>query len=338
MKRPRNQGAVIKELEAFALRAVDQVRDHGAKTISGLWEEAKTQIRQSILHEYYRDFPNVENRWSLGLARAKGTFLRIERDIAIVLNRFHAESIDLAAKSFTRVYVTASLRHGWIIDQVTPPSYDVAIPLKHQTREAAVAVYTGTGTETVWKDRWSAWMGAYQSALNNNLRMSVLSESSPNDAANEVDQTKPGTPAYDVGVALDRIYNYQALAAYSEALADLQDANQDLGLVEIWQTRDNQRVCDECDANRGMTAAEASNEIPAHPNCECYWRLVPASWADLLRSGDASEQDLAKILDARQEVPNSMILKDDDGNLVAHAIVSFERWSAGIPTVVGMER
>lgn len=336
--RPRKQGAVLNELEPQAQRAVDQVRAMGSKQISRLWDEAKTDMRQAILHEYHRDFPGPDARWSLAVARAKGTLLRIERDVNDILNRFHAESLHLAGTTFRRVYATAATRHAWVLDQITPPSYQIKVPMRRAMHESAVPVYTGSMANALWKDRWNLWVGSYQTALNANLRMNALNETDASAAADEVDQTKSGTPAYDLDAALDRIYNYQALQAYSDAMRDLSDANPDADITEIWQTRDNARVCDECDANKGLTPEEADNDIPAHPNCECYWRLVPASWADLLKSGDIDDQELARLLDARGEVPNSMILKDDDGNLVAHAIVSFERWSSAMPDVVGMTR
>ena len=331
MKLP-TQSQVIDDLEPRAIHAVDQVRATGAAAVRGLWREAKRDLRLLILHEYHRDFPGAT--WSLGLARAKGTLLRIERNNETILKRFTEESLSVAALAFRRVYRTAALRHAWILDQVTPESTTVKVPTKTGVAEAAVTVYTGADADLKWKERWNAWLGAYQSALNHNIRMNALNESSADDAAGEVDDTKAGSPAYDLEDALDRVYQYQALSSYSEALGDLADANPDMDVVEIWQTRYNARVCDDCDANRGLTVDDADGTIPLHPNCECYWRLVPKSFADLLADGDLSDQDLAEQLDALGVVPGGMAIRGDDGSVKAKAIISFERWLDGMKPVI----
>lgn len=333
MRKPKTQADVINTLEPQAIKAVDRVRARGMAQISQLWSDAKDQMKLAILHEYHRDFG--ADKWSLGIARAKGTLLRIERHISNVLNQFQADSTSIAAKSFRSVYREGVLRHAWILDQVTPESYDVNVPVTRMMRESAIQVYTGAAADQAWRDRWSNWLGAYQSALNQNIKLGAINASGPHEAADEVDDTKAGTPAYYLEDALSRVYQYQALSDYSQGITDLSESNPDMELEEIWQTRYNARVCDDCDANKGLTMDEADGDIPLHPNCECYWRLVPASFAELLQSGDIDDVELAKEMDGRNLVPDAMIIRNEAGEPAAKIIVSFEKWAEGFQNVIG---
>ncbi len=329
----KHQDAVINDLEPKAQKAVDKVRTQALLRIDDMWDETKDVMKAMIAYEYRRDFGG--DRWSLGMARAKGTLLRIERHVSQALNDFHARSVAVASKAFRSIYHEGVMRHAWILDQVTPGSYDVKIPTKRQFQEAGVNVYEGSEAGQIWRDRWSNWLGAYQSALNQNIRLGAINESDAEEATGEVDATKAGTPAYRIEDALDRVFQYQAATEYASALTDLSDANPDMGITEIWQTRYNARVCDDCDSQRGMTMDEAELDIPAHPNCECYWRLVPESFAELLRSGNAEDRALAEQMDAEGLVPSGMTILKDGQDVGAKMIVSYERWSAGMPKVIG---
>jgi hypothetical protein len=55
--------------------------------------------------------------------------------------------------------------------------------------------------------------------------------------------------------------------------------------------------------------------------------LVPKSYADLLRSGDDSDWDLARDMDDNGLVPNSLVIRDSSGAIAGKTIVSFNSWT-----------
>lgn len=334
MSYPR-QDKVIERLENLAQQALRKIRLQGSKHIAALWETSKRLMRTGIREFYRRDFGS--STWNMALAARRGTFYRIDMMVGHVLTDFHQESISVANAFFNLVYREATLRQAYILDMVTPDSYKVKLPRNRMFAEADIddTSYMGPNSDTTWKVRWSAWLDTYRTAINSNLRLGALNENTADDAENEVDATRAGSPAFETGDALNRIFVSQAVTVAAIASRDLSKLNEDMEMEEIWQTSLSARVCDICDAYKGFTAEEVDDDIPAHPNCECYWRLVPAQWAKLLRSGEADEVELAKWMDANGVVPGAMIIRNDEGDPVGKVIVKFEDWVEGRKALTG---
>ncbi len=332
--RTPNQNHVIVRLEGEVLRATDKVRKAGSVQLNKLWAQTRVHLQNAISSEYRHDFP--KGSWTLAMALRKGTIGRINSTLHAIIAEFHMVSQRHMQTTFREMYRTSALRNAWMLDNLTPPKMDVKLPQSHlffeSIREAKV--YKGPEADTAWKERWASWNDAYLTSLQNNIKLGAINESVMSDAVDEVDATRTGSPASFLQDAMTRIYTYQSLSISSQAQKDVVDANEDYGVEQIWQTRYNARVCDICDANKGLTMEEADDTIPAHPNCECYWRLVPATWAELLRSGDTVDRELARRMDAKGLVPGSMLIPDENGNPVAAVIVSFENWLGGQPVSV----
>jgi hypothetical protein len=332
MRHP-NQQKTLERLEAQSHKNLRDLRNAGRKQVQVLWANAKHKMRMEIRDQYAADFRG--EKWTMPLAARRKTIDRIEARVGAVLMKFHQESMSHAARSFRETYKQSVLRNAYMLDMVTPESYKVKLPKSRLFTEAsAITTYTGPDADTGWKVRWSGWIDGYRSSLSTNLRLGAIAENSIDDAAKEVDVTKVNTPAYDLGTALDRIYVSQAVALQSQAQMELSDLNDEMDIEEIWQTSFSAVVCEQCDEQKGLTREQATDDIPAHPNCECYWRLVPASWAELLRNGDESEVDLAKWMDANGTVPGAMIIRGDDGEPAGKVIVTFDKWLQGNPQVV----
>jgi hypothetical protein len=314
----QTQSQVLERLEQESVRAFDKMVDAGSAELHTHWEQTKTWLKMLIRHEYAQDFRR--DAWNLMDAHRLGTFERIRKKAYELLNRFHEESLVLAEGHFKTLRRESVLRNAWMLDQVTPPSQRVVLPLGFTMREAKVY------EETQWNDRWGAWLTSYQASLNNNLRMGAMNNSNVNDAADEVDATRPGSPSADMWSALDRIYQHESTSIYASSQLDVSKVNDQFNLTEVWQTRYYKRVCDLCEGNRGLTREEASDDIPAHPNCNCFWRIVPATWAQLMRSGNLDEREIAKAMDAADEVPDMMLVLNDKGELVGAATVEFGDW------------
>ena len=322
------QHRTIERLGDQADRALSTLRKTGRERLANLWSMSKSSMRGWIRDLYRRDFAGSE-KWDIVRANAFGTMEKIDRMVGRVLEDFHRESLKLVAGFLKQMYRDTVLRQAYVLDMVTPNHVQVKLPNNRMFTEAASAkVYRGPDADTTWKVRWSSWIDSYRTALANNLKLGALNNSDVEDAADEVDASRAGSPAYDLGDALDRIYMSQSVFIQAQAASDLAEMNQEMGLEEVWQTSFSARVCDDCDAQLGLTKDEAEFDIPAHPNCECYWRLVPATWAQLLRTGDSQDRSLARYMDANGIVPGAMIIRDDDGNITSKAIVKFEDWMA----------
>ena len=327
----RKQASAIVQMERESLKAVDQIAEQGARVINLLWEQTRDSLQSLILHEYRRDFG--KGKWDVTMASAKGTLTRIEHAVYAVLEDFRRESAKVAEDAFEDVYRESALRWAWIIDSTTPPNITTNLPRAAMFREATsnIKVYKGPAAETAWKVRWSSWAGAYASALTQNIKLGAMGGSSADDAADEVDQTRAGSPASSLFEALDRVYWHQSVSVQAMAQRDLAEANPAMELEEIWNTREDARVCDDCDRNAGRTREKAYGDIPLHPRCNCYWRLVPASWADLLRTGNEDDRELARAMDAKGLVPSSMVIRDRKGRAVAATMISFKQWAKRLP-------
>jgi hypothetical protein len=333
MSYPR-QVSVAKALQKEAIHAVDQVQYHGWAKLQRLWSETRQDLRNLIRDSYRHHVP--QGNWDLPLATVSGARSAIVMGIASRMVGFQISSHAMAKGALNAVYRESLLRHAWVLDQVTPPNRPVRVPHRLRLYESNVVNFSqGPEAAAQFAARWSGWVGAYSASLQHNLMLGMINNSSPDDAADEVDATRAGSPSYGLIDALYRLYQSESAYSLSRGINEVAAANEDMDPVEVWQTRDNTRVCDVCDENRGLTRDEADTDIPAHPNCNCYWRLVPKSWADLLKSGDMDDQELSRVMDAKGIVPNSMVVYDDDGNVAGHVIVTFQSWMENQMKVIG---
>lgn len=282
------------------------------------WTATRDDLKLAIITEYRRSFGN--DRWNLPRAKLLGALYRIERTTREHLDVFLAHTTKAAGAALGRIRHEEALGAAWLLDQTTPPHVKVRIP-PHLLREAQV--YTGAEAAVQWTDRWAHWVDAYGATLNRNILLGALNESSVMDAADEVDASRPGSPSVDLFSVLSRIFSSEAIAAGAEAREEIAEANDDIVLAEIWQTLEDARVCDQCDPNDGLERDEVDDDIPAHPNCRCFWRLVPQQWADLLKE----DPDTAREMDRRGLVPDAMALWDDkEQEMTGAVIVDFDKW------------
>jgi hypothetical protein len=329
------QGSTVDRLMKETVSALDVHLSDAERSLDRKWNLAKQNLKNVIMREYDLAFP--KSNWSLTKARQRGVMVRIEKQTRHVLENFLAVLSDDFKKRKYEVYRESMLRHAWVISQVVPGKSKIVLPNKRLKMKESISVYTGSAAEIGWAERMGEWLGSYHSSLNRNLALTAMNESPIQDTTAKVDSTKTGSPAYDIFDALARIQEAELWGDAMEAEDDFyQDNFQELGLVEVWKTRYGSLVCDDCDANEGLTADEAEGYIPLHPNCRCFWRIVPASFKDLLEKGDADSRALAYYMDTQGIVPDSMLVRNKDGSVGAKVIVSFDKWLEGQPQAVGM--
>lgn len=325
------QASVSKRLQDETIKAHDALAKDHLEALAKLWHHTSLALRGAIYAEYRNHF---KDRWNLIDAKKMGTLIRIERKISHILNEFKDGSKVYVRWAIEDIYRHAIARQAWILDQVTPQSLQVKIPSKRRMHESDLP----DSKETVdWSHRWDTWIDAYFASLNNNIKLGAMNDTTADEAAAEVDQTKAGSPMYSLWDSLQRIFAFEAQGAFTGGQDDVAQANANMVEEEIWQTRYNIRVCDICIDMQGKTVEQADQEgegIPAHPNCNCYWEVVPKAWADLLRSGNPEDQKLAIEMEARGLVHTSMNILDENGDLLGSAIVTFKEWLQGSPMAV----
>lgn len=311
------QDTVLKRLQGMNLRALrTQTNGHKSATMD-LWQQTRRSLMADVHAAYTWTAPT--GAWDLTTLQAKawhGLVMRINS----TLQQFHKHSTTRMRMAFKELRGQSALRHAWALDQVTPERYNIVIP------KYSRGMHEAETPPSSFEQTWSEWVGAYDSALARNLRMNALNEGSLTDAMAEVDATRANTPAYTLESALDRLFEYNAQASIAEGMADVVGANGDAVEEEIWRTQGDLRVCDDCDANEGLTAEEADGSVPLHPNCNCFYQLVPSTFAELLRSGDEEDNELAREMDFEGIAPNALVLRTPEGEVTGKAIVGFDEW------------
>ena len=321
-----NQISVGKRLQAESIKHLHGIVDDHLGVIEKRWKKTRKDLRQFIMETYRANFGNEP--WDLARLNYTGAGRALFGGIVNRLEEFKHYSLHEAKAALNTTYKQSILRHAWILDQTTPPTFKIVIPHKMRLYEASIVqIYQGEEAARRWQTRWSSWVDAYQSALLSNLQLGAINQSNMADSADEVDATRAGTPSSDLLDALNRIFESQAIYAIAAGERTVANVNDNADVEEIWQTVHDVRVCDICAPLDGLTVEDAGMP-PEHPNCRCYLRIVPASWADLLRNGDATDIDLAKQMDAHGLVPNAMAIRDEKGNIVGNTIVSFADWIA----------
>ena len=213
------------------------------------------------------------------------------------------------------------LRQCWALDMTTPQNVKVNIPSAGRVREAAVNI----APRADWLTRWAEWMGYYSDNLGRNVKMATFDGADLTKMMAKVDSTKVGQPSVGIWDALERMASTEMLYQQQAARDDVAAVNGDILEEEVWQTMEDTSVCDICADNIGATRDSASDDIPVHPRCRCFWRLVPKQFAELMRN----DPEAAAAMDARGIVPYSLVIWDKDHKEIkAMAVVEFGEWKS----------
>jgi hypothetical protein len=324
------QPVVAARLQAETNSALDARIGKFKRELSRSWATTRHSIQAHIVSAYRTSAPS--GKWSLASFRGSGAEARLRAETKASLLRFRSATTVTVRSALKTLRWESAMRHAWVLDQVTPPSRRVRVPVRTGIREAGILQ---TVSQVSWADRWTHWVDSYADALHNNLTMNAINESDLGDAVAEVDATTANTPRATLDSALSRMFNYEAQASIMAGEDDIIGLNRDLVTVEIWKTRGSKNVCDDCDANEGLEADQVDGDIPLHPNCNCFWEMVPKSYADLLASGDEDDNDLASLLQARGIVPIALVVRDEGDKIAAKVVIDFTEWAKGQYGVLG---
>jgi hypothetical protein len=256
----------------------------------------------------------------MATARRAGLQGRLNEAITGIVGEYTRAATGKFKRQLKTNYMEEFYRQAWMLDVLTPPNVTPKIKPHSHYREADIPIYSGRNAATAWFNRFGAWTDAWGKVLGTNLALNAMHGGGINDFAQEVDATKVGSPAFTAWDIFKNIFITEILTTQSEARFDFSDDNKDLALEEIWQTMEDERVCDICGPLDGKPMSEVDEYQPAHPRCRCFTRVVPKAWADL------ADRDLARAIDNRGLVPDAMIVRDKNGIISGAAIVSFEKW------------
>jgi len=322
----RKQDTTAAQLQDITNKALDKLMAKAGGRMKSILTATKGELSTAILTAYRHADVNKQG-WTMSSLRSSGALGWLSSQVSAIMQRFYALSTAEMRRSTRGLKWQSALLHGWALDQVTPDCCKVRLPNKPMNLEAVSFVDPSS-----WEERWSAWCDGYGSALMSNLRMNAINKGPLSDALDEVDATRVNTPAVDLETAMSRLFDNIMYTNIIGGQNDIFNLNGDLIDVEIWKTRGD--ACEDCDANEGLPMDEAEGDIPLHPHCRCYPLTVPKSYADLLRTGGADDRDLADAMMTRGLVPNSMVIRDNAGNISGRMIVTFNEWLEGQPQVL----
>jgi hypothetical protein len=313
----KTQTEVLRRLENETRREMRKLENQLKNQFLDLWFKTRIAMESVIAREYHQDFSG--RNWDVAQANNRGTLLRMEKGIGEVLRNFTLQAIPMLTSSFTLIYHTEVLRSLWMLDQTTPASRKPKWP-SQRSREASSPRDYRAG----WDEALRAWVDAYDKNLSSDLRMEAVQEADMSAAidrvaAAQIDNTDPANK-------FDALFTNQSIIAEADARDDVFGSNGDIASVEIWQTMEDGRVCDICDVYDGLEREEVDDDIPAHFNCRCFFRIVPADWANLLSSDDPDEKEAALRMMDEGLVPDAMAITGESGNLIGTATVSFDDW------------
>lgn len=329
MKLPKakRQGEVVERLEKEVRTAMRKLERGSIAGLQGLWDKTKEDIKAGLIVEYKRAVPT--GRWNVNNAKSSGAIFRMEHSIMKHMDGFKA-----LAKSYINSEIRKHFEHeyytsAYILDQVTPPSCRVKLnPTMKESAMKEATISAGPMAAVKWYQRFDGWANAYESGLRQNIMLNAINSGLADDVAAEVDATRAGTPAITFWDAMGRLFLTELLNAQAMAREQMVGLNDNMVADEIWQTREDEKVCEICGPLDGLTREEAEAvdpeaDMPMHPNCRCFWRVMPKDWIELSKSDPV----LAHALDVAEAVPDGMYIRDNQGNIKAAVVVSFTDWA-----------
>jgi len=314
------QRKALARMEQETRVSLRRLEDSYNDKLAKMWQATVRDIRGTIVDAYRQDFG--KESWDLVSANMRGTLPRIAERSGQALSAFKAAAYIHVRMALEHIHDQERLRALWMIDQTTPQSLLPKAPPR-RFREAG----NPRDAKASWATALSAWVDTYQAQLANNLRMEALHEGDIHDAADEPESTR--VDGYDPDYKFRSMFAGEAIKEEADARRDIFDSNDDMIEEEIWVTMEDGIVCPICEDYDQKPVDEVPDDIPAHYNCRCYTRFVPKAWADMMRSGDSAERDAAQAMDDAGMIADSMAIRSPKtGNIIAHAVVSFENWQA----------
>jgi hypothetical protein len=282
-----------------------------------------------------------------GPAFAAAARARIAAHSDAVLKAFRDEAVHILNVAKEQAYRVQTLLDHWILDQMTPASTPVKPKpgrvegyqpvgrerrqIGRKAREAHVRAHareswfdepaegtpnTDAGTPVASHEHLvDGYLKAWQAALIGGLTLSTVQGDTAEDVDARVMATR--TDNRDVGEVFGRLISTEVQITVADADDDFDDEWGTLVTERVWMTMDDERVCPICASQEGRNEETATYDIPAHPVCRCWWRIVPKPYRDLLPED-------ARVAGAGD---GSMVFRDPQtGEPAGQVVIEFHRW------------
>jgi len=328
------QKSWLKRMERDTIGSSRIAEERETARLRTMWEATKYTMKSRIREEYRKAF--AHGVWDLSRARSSGALVRIQKHTTACLDLFGASAAPFMATHLNQAKKERVLRLAWMLDMTSPPMVrpkvgGARLRLKEANVTGSVHVYSGPEAEASWLERFGEWLRGYDESLNRNITLGALNNSTPDDAAQEVDAARTGNRSMDFWDKIDSIFRNERQRAEAEGSVMFGAENEDMLAEEIWQAEGDEATCEDCDELDGYSRADAEkggDTIPLHPNCRCYWRIVPKAWSEYLRSLDPEQ---ARALDDKGIAPDAMALRDPETGKIGGLIwIDFKDWQGNI--------
>jgi hypothetical protein len=298
----------------------DRVEKPATALILDRWQQVRTDIALHARGVW------GEHAASDGVAYAEGAKVRIAQFMDRQLAAFRHEAVGVLHTAKRQAHDHQYLAAHWILDQVTPPNVKIRPRREIHQRWAAghlgeawadAPIENAPSGEAAPANRIEGWLKAWEYAALAGLTMAGVLGDDDSDAAARIESaTADGRDIADVLGRLVQSEVQTSINAGDQLAADeLDEYIED----RVWQTMEDEHVCDVCEENAGRSVDDVGDEPPAHPWCRCWLRIIPRDWQSLL------DRPIARL------GPGSMAFRDPStGDVVGYVTVDFDKWERSV--------
>lgn len=293
----------------FARDAWDTTRGDLATFARGAWAEAGAHT---------------------SIAAAESARRRIAAYAERELRQFRSHAVTVLKESRSQAYELQSMMAHWILDQTTPPEIKVRPPagaVVAYDRAARAPRRWGALAREAFVDepiagddpdeqRIDGWIKAWAGGLTGMLSLAGAQGAQPADVAARLEALE--AEGNDLAAVMSRLIQSSVQVSIADADDDFDDRWGHLLEDRVWTTMDDERVCDRCASHEGESWDDTRADIPRHPLCRCWWRVVPRPWAQLTKDPVSGVAD------------TSMVIRGPDGKPAGVVVVSFDSWAQSL--------
>lgn len=268
----------------------------------------------------------AEHGAARSIAAAAGARARVLQRAERELRTFRQNAVTVLKESRHQAYDLQSMMAHWILDQTTPPAtpvrpaagavaaYDVAkrTPRKWGALAREAFVDEPIVGEDPDQQRMDGWVKAWAGGLAGMLSLAGAQGAQPADVAARLEALE--ADGNDLASVMSRLIQSSVQVSIADADDDFDDRWGHLLEDRVWTTMDDERVCPACESHEGESWDDTRADIPLHPLCRCWWRVVPRPWAQLTKDPVAGVAD------------TSMVIRGPDGKPAGMVVVSFDSW------------
>ena len=253
------------------------------------------------------------------------------------LKEFRSQLVALTGTVMRDTHRLSYLLQSWILDSITPPNIKVVPKMATLQGYRPAGRARAFGKKEAWQDeppkgtpdtnkatgeqtpsyehRIDRWLKGYSQYMSAAVSAGMVGMDSPDALGRRLAQV--GAPeGISVADVLKRLVQTQVNISVVDGIEDVAKDWAPVITRRIWQTMLDGAVCPLCAENQDKVEDEWTANIPAHPWCRCWPRVVPVDWRTLAGSSAMPGAD-----------PDEMVVIDPaTGKPLALMRFTFDRW------------